>query len=536
MLDAGDDAAEIIRLVAGQKIVGDVVSGVQSIADVIAVGRHGLVAQERPAPDAAVAIGDFRRTIDGVGELPGAADPAAVVEVHIAGARQRRLAEDIDGGRVAEDACELQGAVGSGSVGVVVRVVDVELLDAGRDQQVLCQLVGKVGAGLVLGHVAATLQPVAIEVQRDALGQFQIALEAVLVPVLRHLLVEGRESRLLVGIAGFQVALGAGNDVSGVEAAQHPVSRGGVAIFADDAGIRDSEAAIDRLREAKARPLRDRDFAFEEGLVGFVELHIGAAQLLVGAPRLLERAGDAEADMVTQPLLGAAAIDIAIDLARRGHELIGCDEILVVAAQRPVTHQVAGIDGGGKRLVEQDDALHIVDGIVTAIDKRLAIHHAARHWVPHLDIERFRARGDVLVGEEIGRAARAAEHVALRQRAGLGGIAMHLAGTLARGHHLVGLQHHVGAIECAIIAQELGAADVGLEIAPYHPAVAALHPHIELAAGRRILDCHRVVAIDRVVVLRVDALEEALRVLVVETLEHVLDTSVARIRRGGQEP
>ena len=60
-------------------------------------------AMDIPA-DTAISVGHLGRAIDGVGKLPRAAHAAAVVEIDIAGSRQRGLTEGIDRRRVAEDA------------------------------------------------------------------------------------------------------------------------------------------------------------------------------------------------------------------------------------------------------------------------------------------------------------------------------------------------------------------------------------------------------------------------------------------------
>ena len=346
MLDARHDATQFVCLVARQKVVGDGVTRVERITDVVAAGGYRLIAQQCPATDAAIAVGHLGRAIDGVGELPRAAHAAAVVEVDIAGARQRGLPEGINRRRVAEDARELDGGVGAGSVLIVLRIIDVELLDAGGQQEALGEEECEVRPGLRLVHVTPGNQLVAIDIQRHPLGELQIALEAQFMTILRHLLVKGGEPPLLVGIAQLEVALGAGNDIAGVKTAQHAIGHGLIAVTSRNARLSDGEAAVNRLREAETRPLGHRHLALEEGLFGLVELDVGTGQRLVGRACAFQRAGDTHPHMIAQPLLRTAAIDIAINVARRGHEFIGHDEILVIAAQRPVTHQVAGIDAG----------------------------------------------------------------------------------------------------------------------------------------------------------------------------------------------
>ena len=88
------------------------------------------------------------------------------------------------------------------------------------------------------------------------------------------------------------------------------------------------------------------------------------------------------------------------------------------------------------------------------------------------------------------------------------------------------------AIELALILQELVAVHIGLEVAPHDMAVIAVHAHIEAARCWRIFDSYRIVTVDRVIIIRVDALQEIARVFFVDALEDILETVFRSVQCG----
>src|SRR5690606_28502594 len=112
----------------------------------------------------------------------------------------------------------------------------------------------------------------------------------------------------------------AAGDVGQIELAAHPPGARRPAALSGDAAVGIGEAAVARTRQAEARPLRVGNLGLDESGLGVAQLDIRAERLLVGKAGTLVHAGDADADLVVDPVLRAAAIDIAVDLA--GHRLV----------------------------------------------------------------------------------------------------------------------------------------------------------------------------------------------------------------------
>ena len=77
----------------------------------------------------------------------------------------------------------------------------------------------------------------------------------------------------------------------------------------------------------------------------------------------------------------------------------------------------------------------------------------------------------------------------------------------------------LGTIKCPAGGQKGRAVDAGLVVAPHDMAVALVEPDVETSLRRRILDDRRVVAVDGVVVVRVQAAQDRLRILFIEIAE-----------------
>ena len=77
-----------------------------------------------------------------------------------------------------------------------------------------------------------------------------------------------------------------------------------------------------------------------------------------------------------------------------------------------------------ERLGEHDAALQVVDVVVEHGPQVLHAGHESRILVAQLDAHALGADQDVLIAQEVERTAGAAEFLAARQRAGLGGEAV----------------------------------------------------------------------------------------------------------------
>ena len=104
---------------------------------------------------------------------------------------------------------------------------------------------------------------------------------------------------------------------------------------------------------------------------------------------------------------------------------------------------------------ENDQALDVVKVIVEAIAQAAPAEDLPGGALAHLNRHGFRARGDILVLQEIGRAASPAEHIALRQRARLGRIGIELCLALAERSCPFRTVHRIGPIQSPLIAQEV---------------------------------------------------------------------------------
>ena len=106
--------------------------------------------------------------------------------------------------------------------------------------------------------------------------------------------------------------------------------------------------------------------------------------------------------------------------------------------------------------------------------------------------------------QEVQRAAGAAEFLATRQRAGLGGEAIEREALLAEAGCTFRLIVQVAAVQAAVHLRQLVVAVVDLEVAP-RVVVVVRQLHVHLAERRRDLFHDRVVAERRIVIVRIDA-------------------------------
>ncbi|EEF93605.1 hypothetical protein CATMIT_01763, partial [Catenibacterium mitsuokai DSM 15897] len=91
------------------------------------------------------------------------------------------------------------------------------------------------------------------------------------------------------------------------------------------------------------------------------------------------------------------------------------------------------------------------------------------------------------------------------------------------------------AVQRAVVLGVFGAGDAGVEVAPHRLVLVPVHAQVQLALGVDVAIGVGVVAVDRVVQVRIQAAEDVLRVGVEEAVEQALDLVLARIGLGGDQ-
>ncbi|MNQ47955.1 hypothetical protein D3C85_618150 [compost metagenome] len=280
--------------------------------------------------------------------------------------------------------------------------------------------------------------------------------------------------------------------------------------------------------------------------LGELQLHEAVGRVLiqdVGAEQILRRliltlmigaAGDAQT--VGQPVLRPPAGGEGLRPCQARRILIGGHDPDRVPGQRRLGHEAVRVRRHRRRVAHDDPALKVVHLIVAGGDQFLTLQHQAGILVADFQEDPLRPRRDVAVAEEVDRAPGRGEVLAAGHGAGVGGEAGDLGATLAARGHGVAAPVQIGAVQGPLVTDQLIAAQTALEHAPQGVGVLVLGAQIEAAIGRGVLDRDRVVAIDRIVHLRVDAAQQRARVLFQEAVEQAFQRLLAGVGRGRQAP
>ena len=191
-------------------------------------------------------------------------------------------------------------------------------------------------------------------------------------------------------------------------------------------GIRidEAEAAVVRVHRARDQAFAAAALHFEPRIGAHAQRDVGAVEAALGVAFLVAVRGEADLDVVVDPHVRLAAGRDRVDLREARRVFVADHQVRSIAAERAAAHEQPVVDGRVQRLGEHDAALQIVDVVV---EHRTQVDHAAdqaRILVAQLDAQALGADQDVLVAQEVQRAAGAAELLAARQRAGLGGEAV----------------------------------------------------------------------------------------------------------------
>ena len=147
-------------------------------------------------------------------------------------------------------------------------------------------------------------------------------------------------------------------------------------------------------------------------------------RLLSVSPSSLPFVGQADLDVVVDPVVPLAAGRDRVELREPRRVFVADHQVGGFAADAVAAHEQLVVGSRVQRLGEHDAALQIVDVVV---EHRPQVDHAAdqaRVLVAQFDAHALGADEDVLVAQEVQRAAGAAEFLAARQRAGLGSEAV----------------------------------------------------------------------------------------------------------------
>ncbi len=263
---------------------------------------------------------------------------------------------------------------------------------------------------------------------------------------------------------------------------------------------------------------------------------VGAEQILRRLILALVIGAAGHAQTVRQPVLRPAARGEGFGTGQARRVLIGSHDPDRVPGQRRLGHEAIRVRRHRRRVAHDDPALKVVHLIVAGGDQFLTLQHQAGILVANFQEDPLRARRDVAVAEEVDRTPGRGEVLTAGHCAGVGGEGGDLGATLAGRGHRIAAPVQIGAVEGPLVTDQLIAAQTTLEHAPHGVGVLILGPHIEAAIGRGVLDRDRVVAIDRIVHLRVDAAQQRARVFFQEAVEQALQRLLAGVRRGRQAP
>ena len=155
-----------------------------------------------------------------------------------------------------------------------------------------------------------------------------------------------------------------------IDFAAHPPGACGAPDHAGGGLVNDRQTAVGGRRATESRPLGSGNFRLQERGVAVTNANIRADQPLVringAVAGLLAHAGQANAQLVAKPRLGAAANGIAIHIGGGGRVFVLNDQIDRVGADRAAAHHGIGAGGGRQWLVQDDNALHVVNSVVDA--------------------------------------------------------------------------------------------------------------------------------------------------------------------------
>ena len=233
----------------------------------------------------------------------------------------------------------------------------------------------------------------------------------------------------------------------------------------------------------------------------------------------------------TQAVTGSAVLEPG------GQVLVVHHEQDTIAIERAIADQRRGTLPGHlqQRLRHDQSPLQFIDFVVDPLHERDPLERALGQAVDDLEPALHRAFDDIRMPQVVQRPTGAEKLVVAQCGLGLGRKRRQLAPLLARLRRIEALPLHVGAVESAVVLGELRTIEVGVEVADHRLRIVPLHLGVQAALRVGLGDGRRVVAVDRVVLVRVDVAEQPPRVLAVEVADDLVQLLLLAVQLGGQQ-
>ncbi len=264
---------------------------------------------------------------------------------------------------------------------------------------------------------------------------------------------------------------------------------------------------------------------------------VGALERVVLAGPVLVDPGRAEADVVADPVLAAEAHGHVVRIEAGRHPLVVHQQALFEAVQRRIAGQGRAVVAGDlrQRAGQQQAALQFVDLVVGPALQHHPVLGTAAAAVADLQGHHVRTRQQVGMPQVVQAATSADEFIVARRGFGLrtehaqfaAGIAPAVAGVRAPVERR--------AIQRALVLAELGPGQAGGVVAPQRLVLVPVHAQVEPAHRVHVATGVGIVAVDRVVQVRIEPAEDVLRVGLAETVEQPVQVALGGIGLRGHQ-
>ena len=191
---------------------------------------------------------------------------------------------------------------------------------------------------------------------------------------------------------------------------------------------------------------------------------------------------------------------------------------------------------GLQRAGQRQDALNIVDLVVLPRQQRPGLDDPSGIGIAQLHADDLGGRGNVLLVQKIGRAARAPEHITLRQHVRLRTIGREARTRVAIGGHGAARDPPRQPVERPVAADKGIVPQRAVEIAPLQVGGVPLDPQEQQARGRRAVFDLAVVAIGRIEIRRIDPQQQLSRIAIIKPAEDAFQISFAAVERSRDPP
>ncbi len=296
-----------------------------------------------------------------------------------------------------------------------------------------------------------------------------------------------------------------------------------VRVAADEA-----QAAVVRIEHRGGGGFSAGLLHLQVGATPGLQGEVGAFEAVVLATAVLVDPGTADRHVVAEPLAATRTVGHVVAAEAKRHVFVVHQQQLVVAIERHVAGDAAHVLAGelSQRTGQDQAPLQIVDLVVHAFLQGGARFGAAGGAIAHFQHDLLRAGQHIGVAQVVQAAAGAEEFTVARRGLRLRAEYLHLRARLTQRRGLQRTPVQCTAVQRADVLAVLGAGDAGGVVAPHGLALVPVHAQVQAPLRIHVAVGGGVIAIHRVVQIRVEATEHILCVGLGEIAEQILQLTV----------